>query len=141
MKRKTFKKMLMSFGVPRNDAERLSRNNDALMYRRNSPGSICAALVRYIMQGTELTEKGCEDYAGYAYMREAAHLKVPHSMTTILDVVYTASFLAIQDLLGMKPVYYADNKVVLDATKFPDLAMCVNRLHQLIDYNGSKILC
>ena len=62
-------------------------------------------------------------------------------MTTILDVVYTASFLAIQDLLGMKPVYYADNKAVLDATEFPDLAMCVNRLHQLINYNGSKILC
>lgn len=138
MKRKTFKKMLMSYFIPRNEAERLSREICETWYSRDNPSALGTCIVAYIMAPVNLRIKACEGYYGYAnsamYLNGNGHICKG-------VVPYNAVWVCIHDIAESRDApYYSDDEIVkeINAQKYPDLAMCLARMSDMLNRNYER---
>ena len=129
MKRKTFQKRLMAFGIQRNEASELSRKIKAAYPRMKESDAIGACATAYIMAPAKARLEIC---CGY-YFGVKDGLK-KQGLKETKENAFLSAFSAANNLLYYAAMnraecelFYGDDQeeIVADPKKYPDLMMCV----------------
>lgn len=133
MKRKTFQKRLMAFGIQRNEAGMLSREICKTMYERGNPSAICVCLVAHIMKPIHAPIQACENYFG---SQHAMLFLSANGHVLKRDAAFGAAWMYIRDVAESREhgLYYKDEVTrEINADRYPDLGQCLKRLSETIN--------
>ena len=133
MKRKTFQKRLMAFGIQRNEACALSREICKTMYERGNPAAPGVCLVAHIMKPIHAPIQACENYYGsqhaMLYLSGNGHVLKR-------DAAFGAAWMYIRDVAESREDALIHKDAVMreiNADRYPDLGQCLKRLCDAIN--------
>lgn len=133
MKRKTFQKRLMAFGIQRNEAGALSREICKTMYERGNPSALGVCLVAHIMRPLNPPINAAESYfaASHCSLFLSGNGHVGKS-----QAAFGAAWMYIRDVAESREnvLYYKDEVTrEINADRYPDLGRCLKRLSDAIN--------
>lgn len=132
MKRKTFQKRLMAFGIQRNEAGALSREICKTMYERGNPSALGVCLVAHIMRPLNPPICAAESYYAAShsslFLSRNGHVAKSHA-------AFVAALMYIRDVAETREngLYYKDEVTrEINAARYPDLGQCLKLLSDAI---------
>ena len=143
MKRKTFQKWLMAFGIQRNEASTLSREICETMYERSNPSALGVCIVANIMRPLNPPIRAVESY----YAASHASLFLPRNGHVVeSQAAFGAAWMYICDVAESRDqCLYCSDEVTreINADCYPDLRQCLKRLSDAINrsYASEAIQC
>ena len=143
MKRKTFQKRLMAFGIQRNEASALSREICKTMYERSNPSAIGVCVVAHIMRPLNPPISAAESY----YAASHASLFLSRNGHVVKSqAAFDAAWMYIRDVAETREpdLYYKDEVTrEINADRYPDLGQCLKRLCDAINqsYASEAMQC
>ena len=143
MKRKTFQKRLMAFGIQRNEAKELSRKICKTMYERSNPSALGVCMVAHIMRPLNPPICAAENYFSAShcslFLSGNGHVGKIHA-------AFGASWMYIRDVAESREnALYCKDEVTreINADRYPDLGQCLKRLSDAINrsYASEAMQC
>ena len=138
MKRKTFQKRLMAFGIQRNEASALSREICKTLFPRDTSYAIGTCLLAHVMAPTQVRMETCAWYYINAYSEICPNGPVlPNPFLPVVVALQAAERMIIETAIRREEDahFYADNTIVLqvDPKQYPDLVQCIARGKAVLD--------
>lgn len=138
MKRKTFQKRLMAFGIQRNEASALSREICKTLFPRDTSYAIGTCLLAHVMAPTQVRMETCAWYYINAYSETCPNGPVlPNLFLPVVVALQAAERMIIETAIRREEDarFYADNTIVLqvDPKQYPDLVQCIARGKAVLD--------
>lgn len=138
MKRKTFQKRLMAFGIQRNEASALSRKIKAAYPVMKESDAIGTCILAHVMAPTQVRMETCAGYYMNAYTEICPNGPVLPNLFLPVLVALQAAERMITEIAFRRAedaLFYADNTIVLqaDPKQYPDLVQCIARGKAVLD--------
>ena len=138
MKRKTFQKRLMAFGIQRNEAAYLSSEICKTHFPRGTSYAIGTCTLAHVMAPTQVRMETCAGYYINAYSEICPNGPVlPNLFLPVVVALQAAERMITETAIrrAEDAHFYADNTIVLqaDPKQHPDLVQCIARGKAVLD--------
>ena len=138
MKRKTFQKRLMAFGIQRNEAAYLSREICKTLLPGDTSCAIGTCILAHVMAPTQVRMETCAGYYINAYIESCPNGPVlPNLFLPVVVALQAAEWMITESAIrrAEDARFYADNTIVLqaDPKQYPDLVQCIARGKAVLD--------